>query len=478
MRRRTKIVATLGPASDDPNVLSGMIDAGLDVVRLNFSHGQHDEMRRRIASVRETAAQQGQYVGVLADLQGPKIRVAAFADGPVKLAVGQSFFIDSALGAQAGDTNGVGTAYEDLHDDLKAGDVLMLDDGNISLEVANVEGTRINTTVLVGGPLSDHKGINLQGGGLSAPALTEKDRQDIQLAAELGVDYIAVSFVRNAEDIHLARRLFREAGGDGHIVAKIERVEAIENISEIIEATDVIMVARGDLGVEVGFAELPGLQKRLISETRRANRIVITATQMMESMVKNSQPTRAEVSDVANAVIDGTDAVMLSAETAVGDYPVGVVAAMAEVCNSAESFTRAQYRTNHRHDDEFRVVDQAIASAVMYTANHMDVKAIIALTESGSTTRWMSRIRSDIPIFAFTRHEETRRRVKLYRGVYPVSFDITHTESWRVYQQVFGRLLELGKVGEGDLVIFSKGDLTGVTGGTNAMKILKVTSDI
>lgn len=284
--------------------------------------------------------------------------------------------------------------------------------------------------------------------------------------------------MRNAEDIETARRLLRNAGGKGHIVAKIERVEAIENIEEIIAATDVIMVARGDLGVEVGFAELPGLQKRLIHETRRANRIVITATQMMESMVTNSQPTRAEVSDVANAVIDGTDAVMLSAETAVGAHPIGVISAMAEVCGNAEGYNREKYRAHYRHDDEYEQVDEAIASAVMYTANHMNVTAIIALTESGSTTRWMSRIRSDIPIFAFTRHEDTTRRVKLYRGVYPVSFDITSTDSRQVYRQVFARLLELGKVEEGDLVIFSKGDLSGVTGGTNAMKIIQVTRDI
>lgn len=478
MPRRTKIVATLGPASDDPNVLSGMIDAGLDVVRLNFSHGQHDEMRRRVAGVREIATQQGHYVGILADLQGPKIRVASFAGGPVTLQNDQAFFIDSALDEHAGTVEGVGTAYADLQDDLKSGDILMLDDGNISLEVESISGTRINTRVLVGGPLSDHKGINLQGGGLSAPALTDKDRADIQLAAELGVDFLAVSFVRNASDIEMARKLLKDAGGEGLIVAKIERVEAIENIKEIIAATDVIMVARGDLGVEVGFAELPGLQKKLIQETRKANRIVITATQMMESMVTNSQPTRAEVSDVANAVIDGTDAVMLSAETAVGAHPVGVISAMADVCGSAESYGRDQYRAYFRHDDAYEHVDEAIASAVMYTANHMNVKAIIALTESGSTTRWMSRIRSDIPIFAFTRHEATRRRVKLYRGVYPVSFDITEAESRRVYSQVFARLLELDKVVEGDLVIFSKGDLTGVTGGTNAMKILKVAREI
>lgn len=478
MPRRTKILATLGPASDDPNILSAMIAEGLDVVRLNFSHGRPEDMRHRVSVVREIAAQQGRYVGVLADLQGPKIRIASFATGLVELKRGQSFFIDGTLGENDGSREGVGTAYTSLHEDVKAGDTLLLNDGQISLIVTAVNGPRIQTDVQIGGVLTDHKGINLQGGGLSAPALTDKDRSDIKLAAELGVDYVAVSFVRNAEDIHEARKLIRAAGGEGLIVAKIERTDAVANIDEIIAATDVIMVARGDLGVEVGYAELTGLQKRLIRRTRRANKVVITATQMMESMIHSAIPTRAEVSDVANAVIDGTDAVMLSAETAVGDYPVEVIKAMSSVCEGAEKFNTDHRRTNHRVDDMFNYVDEAIATAVMYTANHMDVKAIIALTESGSTTLWMSRIRSDIPIYAFTRHETARRRVTLYRGVYPVSFDITHSDSRLLYTQVFQRLLELGHVKVGDLVIFTKGDMKGISGGTNAMKILQVAHEV
>ncbi|MEM8982611.1 MAG: pyruvate kinase [Pseudomonadota bacterium] len=474
MPRRTKILATLGPACDDPNVLSAMIAEGLDVVRLNFSHGKHEEMRRRVATVRDIAAQQGRYVGVLADLQGPKIRIGSFRDGEITLREKQAFAIDTALDESAGDEAAVGTAYDELHQDVSADDVLLLNDGQIRLRVTGVDGTRIDTEVEIGGRLSDKKGINLAGGGLSAPALTDKDRADIRLAAELDADYVAVSFVRSAADIDEARSLLREAGGDGRIVAKIERTEAVQNIDEIIRVTDVIMVARGDLGVEVGYAELTGLQKRLISRTRRANKITITATQMMESMIHSAIPTRAEVSDVANAVIDGTDAVMLSAETAIGSHPVEVIKAMSSVCEGAEKFHKHHHRTNHRVDDTFTYVDEAIAMAVMYTANHMDVKAIIALTESGSTALWMSRIRSDIPIFAFTRHEATRRRVTMYRGVYPVSFDITHTESWRVYADVFARLLDLGYVEEGELVIFTKGDLTGVSGGTNAMKVLRV----
>ncbi|MEL7536021.1 MAG: pyruvate kinase [Pseudomonadota bacterium] len=474
MPRRTKIVATLGPACDDPNVLSAMVAEGLDVVRLNFSHGKHEEMRRRVATVREIAAQQGRYVGVLADLQGPKIRIASFRDGEVTLREGQDFAIDATLGDDDGDETIVGTAYENLHRDVAAGDMLLLNDGQLRVKVASVDGTRVNTVVEIGGRLSNKKGINLQGGGLSAPALTDKDRDDIRLAAELDADYVAVSFVRSASDIDEARSLLRDAGGEGRIVAKIERTEAVQNIDEIIRVTDVIMVARGDLGVEVGYAELTGLQKRLINRTRRANKITITATQMMESMIHSAIPTRAEVSDVANAVIDGTDAVMLSAETAIGSHPVEVIKAMSAVCQGAEKYHKHHRRTNHRVDDTFTYVDEAIAMAVMYTANHMDVKAIIAMTESGSTALWMSRIRSDIPIFAFTRHEATRRRVTLYRGVYPVSFDITHTESQRLYADVFDRLLDLGFVEEGELVIFTKGDLTGVSGGTNAMKILRV----
>jgi pyruvate kinase len=309
---------------------------------------------------------------------------------------------------------------------------------------------------------------------LSAPALTDKDRSDIRIAADLKLDFLAVSFVRAAEDVDEARRLLRQAGGHGLIVAKIERTEALARIESIIEAADIIMVARGDLGVEMGYAELTGMQKQIIRRTRHRNKVVITATQMMESMINNPIPTRAEVSDVANAVMDGTDAVMLSAETAVGKYPVAVISAMAEVCKGAEKHSLAKGRTTHRLDDQFQSVDEAIAMAVMYTANHLAVKAIIALTESGATTLWMSRIRSDIPIYAFTAHESTSRRVSLYRGVYPVSFKIEHTDPWRLTEDIFSTLLKHKLVEQGDLVIFTKGDLSGVSGGTNGMKILSV----
>jgi pyruvate kinase len=475
MQRRTKIVATLGPATDGDGRLHQLINAGLDVARLNFSHGDADEHRQRAGQLRAAAEQCGREVGLMGDLQGPKIRVKRFKDHHVELKNGEQFFLDSTLGYEEGTVAGVGVALDTLHEDVVAGDELLLNDGMIALHVDRIEGTRIHTTVLTGGILSDHKGINKKGGGLSAAALTEIDKQNIKLAAELDMDFLAVSFVRSAHDVLEARRLFVEAGGRGSIVAKIERAEAVEHFDAILEAADVIMVARGDLGVEIGYTELIGVQKKLIRRTRKGGKIVITATQMMESMIHNPIPTRAEVSDVSNAVMDGTDAVMLSGETAVGQYPVAAIRAMAEVCTGAEKFPLAEGRTRHRMDDQFEHVDEAIATAVMYTANHMAVRAIIALTESGATTRWMSRIRSDIPIYAFTPYPSTGRRVALYRGVYPVHFEIQDADRSRLYADVFNKLLSNKFVKAGDLVIFTKGDLAGVSGGTNSMKILKVT---
>jgi len=474
MRKRTKIVATLGPASDDDARLCKMIEAGLDVARLNFSHGDQAEHRRRAETVRSAARSCGRDIGLMGDLQGPKIRIKRFENGSVSLADGDVFYLDSTLGLKDGNQAGVGVALDTLHKDVSGGDVLLLNDGMITLSVDRVEGTRIHTTVVNGGILSDHKGINRKGGGLSASALTDVDRDNIKLAAELEMDFLAVSFVRSGDDVIEARRLFHEAGGKGLIVAKIERSEAVENIESIIDAADVVMVARGDLGVEMGYAELPGIQKKIIQLTRAGNKIVITATQMMESMILNPIPTRAEVSDVANAVIDGTDAVMLSGETAVGAFPVEAIHAMSDVCVGAEKFPHPSGRMGHRTDDQFELVDEAIAMAVMYAANHMDVKAIIALTESGSTTLWMSRVRSDIPIYAMTPYAATSRRVAMYRGVYPVQFEIMETERDRLYAKIFETLVSNNLVEVDDLVIFTKGDLKGVSGSTNAMKILKV----
>jgi pyruvate kinase len=475
MLRRTKILTTLGPATDNPKVLAEMLRVGADVVRVNFSHGDREAHARRVQMVREVAEQVGKWVAVLGDLQGPKIRIERFAEGKVMLAEGAAFALDVSLDARAGNTAAVGVAYKNLPNDVRAGDTLLLNDGQLVLEVTGVAGPRIDTRVVVGGELSDNKGINKQGGGLSAGALTDKDRADIKLAAELGVDYLAVSFARDGHDLEEARTLLRREGGYGYLVAKIERSEAVVNLDRIIQASDAVMVARGDLGVEMGYAELTGLQKHIIAATRKRNRVVITATQMMESMIHNPVPTRAEVSDVANAVMDGTDAVMLSGESAVGKYPVKAVEAMAQVILGAEKYESSHSPVRHRSDGGlFEKTDEAIAMAVMYTANHLKVTAIVALTESGSTPLWMSRIRADIPIYAFTRHEITRRRVMLYRGVYPVTFDITHTDAQVVYADIFRLLLERGMVESGDRIILTQGELSGVSGKTNAMKILEV----
>ena len=474
MPRHTKIVATLGPATDDLAVLTALVRAGADLVRINFSHGKAEDHARRVRLVRDAAEAAGRYVGILGDLSGPKIRIERFKDGPVTLADGSRFTLDTALDPGAGTAEEVGVSYKSLPRDVAPGDTLLLNDGLIALEVTAIEGTRIVTRVALGGELGNNKGLNKQGGGLSAGALTDKDRQDIRTAAELGVDYLAVSFVRGPEDVIEAKQLLKAAGGEGRIVAKIERSEAIHELDRIVQASGGVMVARGDLGVEVGYAELTGLQKRIIRLARARNRPVITATQMMESMIVNPVPTRAEVSDVANAVMDGTDAVMLSAETAVGKYPVKVVKAMAQVIEGAEKWHMTYRRDRTRLDGHFTRTDEAIAAAVMYTANHLDVKAIVALTESGSTPLWMSRIRTDIPIYAFTRQAQTRGRVTLYRGVYPIAFDVTHTDREALYHEIFDLLLENDIAGDGDLVILTTGELSGVTGGTNAMKILRV----
>jgi pyruvate kinase len=472
--RRTKIVATLGPATDGPGVLTDIIRAGVDVVRLNFSHGAAVDHAHRLEMVRAAAKQAGRYVGVLGDLQGPKIRIDRFVAGKVQLVDGAEFTLDASLAVDAGTDRSVGIAYKKLPSDVFAGDVLLLNDGQISLQVLAIDGPRIKTRVLVGGELGNSKGINRQGGGLSAGALTDKDREDIRAAADLQVDYLGVSFARDGADMNEARGLLRQAGGHALLIAKIERAEAIDNLADVVTASDGVMVARGDLGVEMGFAELAGLQKLIIHEARHQNRLVITATQMMESMIVNTIPTRAEVSDVANAVMDGSDAVMLSAETATGKHPIKVVGAMAQIIEGAEKYQGAHVRIRQRNQGHFNRTNEAIAAAVMYTANHLHVKAIVALTESGETCLWMSRVRSDIPIYAFTRQAVTRSRVTLYRGVYPVAYDVTDENREAFYFSIFNQLLGLQLVKDGDLIILTKGELTGVAGGTNSMQILQV----
>ena len=474
--RRTKIIATLGPATDAEGALKRLLTEGVDVVRMNLSHGAADDHRKRAAAVRAAAAELGREVAVLADLQGPKIRIERFAAGPVELEPGAAFTLDCREDAPAGDATRVGVSYHDLWRDLRPADVLLLDDGLIALEVVEVREREVGCIVLAGGRLSDRKGINRLGGGLTVAALSDKDRADIRLTAELEADFLAVSFVKTAQDVEQARALLREAGGSAALVAKIERAEAIENLAEILEVSDAVMVARGDLGVEIGDAELPGLQKKIIREALEQSRVVITATQMMQSMVESPIPTRAEVLDVANAVIDGTDAVMLSQETAAGRHPDKAVAAMRRVCLGAERQfepTEDLSPGTHRLDR----TDQAIALAAMFLADQVGVRAIVALTESGGTAQWLSRYRSAVPIYALSRNAAARRRMLLYRDVHPVEFDAQGVGPTQAAREAIRHLFGLGMLLVDERVIVTNGDHTGQLGGTNTLKLLRVGAD-
>jgi len=474
--RRTKIITTLGPATDRDNNLEKVIAAGANVVRLNFSHGSAEDHQLRADKTREIAARLGRHVAILGDLQGPKIRVSTFKDGKILLQIGDKFVLDANMAKGSGDQHGVGIDYKQLPHDVKPGDILLLDDGRVQLRVLNVEGSSIYTEVTVGGPLSNNKGINKLGGGLSAEALTEKDKADILVAAKIGVDYLAVSFPRSGEDLEYARRLARDAGCYAKIVAKVERAEAVANdriMDEIIMASDVVMVARGDLGVEIGDPELVGTQKKLIGRARTLNRTVITATQMMESMITSPMPTRAEVMDVANAVLDGTDAVMLSAETAAGAYPAETVAAMASVCLGAEKVPSINI-SKHRLDVEFDNVEDAIAMSAMYTANHLkDVSALVAMTESGHSPLMMSRISSGLPIFAMSRHEHTLNLTAMFRGVTPVFFD-SQNDGVAAANDAVNRLRDKGYLVSGDLVVVTQGDVMSTEGSTNTCRVIRV----
>ncbi|MES1998085.1 MAG: pyruvate kinase [Pseudomonadota bacterium] len=472
MIRRTKIVATLGPSSNDPKILDKMMEAGVDVVRLNFSHGVAQDHIDRAEMVRSLARARGRAIGVLVDLQGPKIRVGKFADGKITLATGDRFILDAAC--TLGNQERVGLDYKDLPNDLERGATLLLDDGRIEMWVEEVKGTEIICKVVQGGVLSNNKGINRKGGGLSAAALTEKDIEDIKTAAALKADYVAISFPRSAADMHLARDLLRAAGGHGLLIAKIERAEAITALEEILDASDAIMVARGDLGVEVGDAAVPALQKRMIRMARQRNKVVITATQMMESMIQSPIPTRAEVSDVANAVLDGTDAVMLSAETAAGQFPVEAIAAMDRVCCEAEKEIERDFN-NFRLDKSFSRVDESVAMAAIFTATHLNnVRAIAALTQSGNTCLWMSRMSTGVPIYALTPEVETRRKVTLFRGVYPVNFKTESIDRDQLLIEAEEELRRRGAVRDGDLIVLTIGEPIGESGGTNTMKLVTV----
>ncbi len=473
--RRTKIVATLGPATSTQESIDAIVKAGVNVVRLNFSHGSPEEHKARAEMVRTAAKKANRSVAILGDLQGPKIRIDRFKDGKIELKTGDKFILNAALDPNAGDQHQVGLTYKRLPKDVNVDDELWLDDGRLVLKVTCIDGEKIHTVALNSWELSDNKGINRRGGGLSADALTEKDIADIQTAADIGVDFLAVSFPRNGDDLRLARKLMLEAGGKAAIVAKVERAESIIQpvLDDLIKASDVIMVARGDLGVEIGDANLPEAQKMLIKRSRELDRAVITATQMMESMITNNIPTRAEVFDVANAVMDGTDAVMLSGETATGHNPALVIEAMGEICEEAEH-NAAVSVSSHRVGERFQRTDEAIAMASMYLANQMDIKAVASLTESGATARWMSRISSGKPIYALTTHKSTCRRVSIYRGVYPIFITESLTSPKAANSIVIEHMLSRGQVKEGDLVIVTKGDLVGIDGGSNMLKIIKV----
>ena len=473
--RDTKIVTTLGPASSNPAILEQMIRAGVNVVRLNFSHGTAQDHIDRATMVREAAARAGSVVAIMADLQGPKIRVGKFAEGKVMLVAGAKFALDAAR-TELGDVNAVGLDYKDLPDEVKSGDVLLLNDGLIVLTVDSVKGKAVHTTVKIGGELSNNKGINKQGGGLTAPALTAKDMDDIKTAMSFQADYIAVSFRKSGPDMDLARQLGNVAGAPfghkPHLIAKIERAEAIPKLEEIILASDSIMVARGDLAVEVGNAAVPALQKRMITLARKHDKTVITATQMMESMITNPVPTRAEVSDVANAVLDGTDAVMLSAETAAGKYPLETVIEMANICKAAESAEDTKLDADFT-GMTFQRIDHAIAMGALFTAHHLDAKAIVAMTESGSTALWMSRHRIHIPIYAVTAQVATQRKLCLYRNVQPLLMEMNNDRDTAL-AATESELKKRGIFQTGDVYAITGGEPMGAPGGTNMLKICRV----
>ncbi|QFU77478.1 pyruvate kinase [Halioglobus maricola] len=477
INRRTKIVATIGPGSESEDMIARLITAGVDVFRLNFSHGTAEQHAAVAQRIRKQSRIAGRYVGILADLQGPKIRISKFRDDAIELTEGAPFRLDLNLGDDEGDQRSVGLDYRELCDFVVQDDILLLDDGRLRLRVDQVTPSAVDCTVVIGGKLSSRKGINRLGGGLAAPALTSKDLNDIKELSTIKPDFVAVSFVSSADDILQTQELLAEIGLEAGIIAKIERAEVVadeEILNGIIRASLGVMVARGDLGVEVGDAQLIGIQKELISRARKMDRVVITATQMMESMIDNSMPTRAEVFDVANAVLDGTDAVMLSAETAVGKYPVEVVTAMSDAALGAER--QAVARTSrYRLERQFSSPQEAIAMAAIYAANHYaNVRGIACLTESGSTPLLMSRLSSGLPIFGLSAKPETLQKLALCRGVIPKFFDARAFEEIDVESRTIEFLLDGGYVLKGDSILLTKGTVMGEPGSTNIMKVLPV----
>jgi len=476
--RRTKIVATLGPSSESPEMLEKMIAAGVNVVRLNFSHGTPEDHQLRADNVRAAAKKLGVVVGVLADMQGPKIRCGKFKTGKTILKVGQKFILDAAMSLDEGTDERVGLTYKELVTDVEPGARLLLNDGLLVMDVDKVVGQEIHCTVVVGGVLSNNKGINRAGGGLSADALTEKDKEDIKTACAIGVDYIAISFPRDGKDMEYARSLVQAEGSNAGMVAKVERAEAVldENLKAIMEASDAVMVARGDLGVEIGDAAVPPVQKKMLRMAPKYNCPVIVATQMMESMCENPIPTRAEVNDCANAVLDGADAVMLSGESAAGNYPVEAVQAMHRTCIETEK-QRVLPSTQTR-DPRFppHSVDECIARQAMEVAREMPIKAIASFTRSGNTALYMSRHLGDVPIYAVTSEDSTLGRVTLFRNVTPLRMDIDYgpTDAPKATLDIQARMLEEEIASKGELIIMTFGTPMGESGGTNAMKIISL----
>ena len=472
MRKRTKIIATLGPASSSPESISNLIKEGTDVFRINLSHANVNEIENIINILKDASLKLKRHVATLIDLQGQKIRIKGFSDKEyILLKTKSEFILDAALADNKGTDKSVGLTYKDLPKQLEVGDELLLSDALIKLEVTKIEKSKIFTKVIRGGKLKPYQGVNKKGGGLSLKGITEKDKKDLAKAVKLDIDYVAVSFVKDADDIKAVKKVIgkKQIG----IIAKIERSEALEDIDQIAKVSDGLLVARGDLGVEIGIEQLPAVQDMLIRKAMSFDKIVIVATQMMESMINNRVPTRAEVFDVANAVTSGVDAVMLSAETAIGNYPIDVIQEVSRICEAAEKTNRKNLKIN-RTETSFRKVDQTIAMAAVYCAGKSNIKAIATLTETGSTPLWMSRIESTIPIYAMTKNDRTSRRICLLKGVYSIKLDDIEYVHAKANKQVVDLMLEKGAVKKGDFVIITKGDLMGTSGGTNAMKIVEV----
>ena len=470
LKRRTKIVVTLGPATDDLQILERLLKAGVDLVRINCSHGTEQDLIAKVQNVKKASKKINKEVAILFDLQGPKIRIARFKDKIILLEKGNKFILDADHDIENGDSSVVGLDYKSLPNEVKVKDILLLDDGRVVLKILEIKKSKIYCEVIEGGYLSNNKGLNKFGGGLSAKCITEQDIKHIHLAAKLNIDYLAISFPKTAQDIQDALDICNKLDFKVDIIAKIERQEALDNLDEIIKISNAVMVARGDLGVEIGDAELPGWQKHIINRATA----FITATQMMESMITNSIPTRAEVFDVANAVLDGTDAVMLSAETAIGHDPVKVVEAMVSICLGAEKQLDKMPNLNDRVNAEFTQCDEAIAFSAIYIANHMNIKAIIVLTETGATALWMSRSKTSIPIYALSRHEKTRKKVRLYKGVYSLGFDVTKLDRAEVNIKAVDKLVKKQVIKDKDYIIITRGDFLGVSGGANTLKVLCV----